>query len=161
MNSLGKRSVSITEIDWEPCENMLRTSKSQKIFSNTKRGKSWLVTSWYKTSITMLFCVVIYCYHPQASCRALIHHLLLTVWHTSSMLPCPYPPSNKVQTTNLMLGYHLLMVTWYFISQCTNQMMLWVFSCQKWGKKTRKNFVRFIDVIFIRDIRKVRKIEHQ
>jgi hypothetical protein len=38
-----------------------------------------------------------------------------------SMLLCPYPPSTKVQTTNLMLGYHLFMVTWYFISQSTNQ----------------------------------------
>jgi hypothetical protein len=39
MNSLGKRSVSITEIDWEPCENMLKTSKSKKIFSRPKGGK--------------------------------------------------------------------------------------------------------------------------
>lgn len=108
MNSLGKRSVSITEIDWEPCENTLRTSKSKNIFSNIKRGKTRLVTSCYKTSITTLFVFIIV---------VTTHKLWSTIccWlsHTSSMLLCPYPPpSNKVQITNLMLGCHFLMVTW-------------------------------------------------
>ncbi len=105
MNSLGKRSVSITEIDWEPCENMLKTSKSKKIFSRPKGGK--LGQSLLGTKLVSLCQLCCYqllpptsfmscsdppfvadCDTPAPRCCALIHHLLLTVTHQLHAAPC-------------------------------------------------------------------------